>query len=91
MNINRKIQLTAAAVIVNGVLALGLLSAGPAFATTCNPRVGCIAVQCAYLTPAALAALCTYPGCTYASATCLNLNYPCDQQGDRTRVTCFYH
>jgi hypothetical protein len=36
MNINRRIQLTAAAVIANGALALGLASS-PALASVCNP------------------------------------------------------
>jgi hypothetical protein len=44
MNINRKIQLTAACVIANGALALGLLAAGPALATTCGTTMKVICV-----------------------------------------------
>jgi hypothetical protein len=36
MNINRKVQLAAAAVIVNSSLALGLLASRPAFASGCG-------------------------------------------------------
>jgi hypothetical protein len=36
MNINRKIQFSAAAVIANGVLALSLLSSAPALAGICR-------------------------------------------------------
>ena len=41
MNTNRKIQFTAAAVIANGALALGLLSSTPALAQACGPVEEC--------------------------------------------------
>jgi hypothetical protein len=75
MNFNRKIQLAAAAVAVNGALALGFLYPSPALATTCGPQAFCqpqgvceipsnAAATCAGLAPA---------GCTYASSYC---SYP---------------
>jgi len=91
MNINRKIQLTAAAVIANGMLALGLLSPRPAVAATCSPiRSPCLPgalAQCAadgtqfcrFMTPA---------GCTYVGDECLGT------QGcppGFVIVECFYH
>ena len=42
MNAYRRIQLSAAAVIANGALAFGLLSPGPAFATTCGDQGFCV-------------------------------------------------
>jgi hypothetical protein len=92
MNINRKIQLSAAAVIANGALALGLLSPGSALATTCGPIQscdlldfggglgGCVATEQQWCTNVAPA------GCTYWHSTCdsqfCDTNY--------REVTCFY-
>jgi hypothetical protein len=89
MNVNRKIQLTAAAVISNGVLALGLMSASPAFATTCNSKIVCaptcdVDIEFAYCSQAAP------PGCTFSSAVCLNRN--CVLGGfNAQQVLCRYH
>jgi hypothetical protein len=73
MNTNRKIQLSAAAVIVNGVLALGLLSPRPALAASCQyTRCGVPAAICMSASDRAM--ICeTYipPGCTtYVSSGC---------------------
>jgi hypothetical protein len=73
MNITRKIQLSAAAVVVNGVLALGLLSPRPALAASCQyTRCGIPAAICMSSSDRAL--ICEAyipPGCTtYSSSYC---------------------
>jgi hypothetical protein len=66
MLIRQKIQIGAAAVIANGLLALGL--PGAAFATTCSPialpcEPGCVTLaNCQSIAP---------PGCTATNVTCL--------------------
>jgi hypothetical protein len=85
MNAHRKIQLSAAAVIANGALALSLLSPGPASASSCGSKnIGCqIESPCS----AAGFQLCPHfapPGCTYFGAQCVPCSFGLD-------VTCFYH
>jgi len=84
MNVNRKIQLAAIAVIANGALALSLLSSGPAFAASCGPKfIGCIPVtNCQYAQP-----FCTQlapPGCVVTGESCT----PCIP--GYLNVTCYY-
>jgi hypothetical protein len=88
MNIGRKIQLTAAAVITNGALALGVLSPTAAFGVTCPPpQYGCEGnqAQCSYefnfcksLVP---------PGCKLSNFTCIVGQAPC---GELVKATCFF-
>jgi hypothetical protein len=67
METKRRLQLGAALSIVNGLLALTVLSSGPALAATCGPLTFCIpactgaVATCEANTPA---------GCTYVSTTC---------------------
>ena len=67
MKIQQRLQLGAAAVIANSLLALSIMSPRLAHAATCAPIGGCVhgcdAAQnyCASLTPT---------GCTLVSATC---------------------
>jgi hypothetical protein len=85
MNINRKIQLAAAAVIANSALALGLMSPIPAFAAACAPKIVCAPAAicitggqigwCAHL----------YPGCTVLTAAC---STPCG--ASQTYIECFF-
>jgi hypothetical protein len=70
METKRKLQLGAAAAVVNGILAL-TMSPSPALATSCGPIDECIpatlscpsvgAAQCQSYVP---------PGCSYESYTC---------------------
>lgn len=78
MNISRKIQLTAAAVIANSALALGLLSAGPAFATTCNPRTSCFADNATCQAAGPACAIAPPPGCRFVTFFCIanGCNFP---------------
>lgn len=87
MNINRKIQLAAAAVIANGALALGLLSPSPASAGSCNPEVFCVSQT----TCGAYAEYCAYylpPGCQLTDSACLYPQH--DSCGDLYPVLCNY-
>jgi hypothetical protein len=93
MNVHRKIQLTAAAVIANATLALGLLSPTSALATTCVPQsTGCsIDFDICNSGPTFLANFCNVnypppPGCTFASATCSI----CNPEFLFSDVTCHY-
>jgi hypothetical protein len=93
MNINRKIQLTAAAVIANSVLALSLLSPDLALANTCGTSIKCLsAAYCQ--SPSVRAAVCTAgrpPGCIYIGSTCA---FPstngCTAHPGTYAVTCLY-
>jgi hypothetical protein len=90
MNITRKIQLTAAAVVANGALALGLVS-GSALAATCPQKCfdsgpypgGCpnsgIQTICTAVAP---------PGCTFASYQCI-FNEQCAPLA--YGFVCYYH
>jgi hypothetical protein len=73
MNTYRKIQLSAAAVIANGALALGLLSPSPARATTCGQLTLCSTfsgeAQC-LVEKASFCEAYTPAGCTYTSSYC---------------------
>ena len=90
MNINRKIQCAAVAVIANGALAAGLLSTSPVLAATCGPRSICLlTLQCANITLSLYAQLCNQiapPGCTWTGGhTCAN-----NQCGTQSAtVTCY--
>jgi len=71
MRTNRKIQLGAAAVILNGVVALSGLYSEPALASGCSPLLsGCTTQlpQC----PNGVQAFCEglQPGCTVTSSSC---------------------
>jgi hypothetical protein len=62
MKIMRKIQLSAAAVIANGLLALTTLSPSPALASGCsshNYSPGCGCVTCATFSGCTLQRICT--------------------------------
>jgi hypothetical protein len=89
MNINRKIQLVATAVIANGALALGLLSPTPAFATTCGPKVVCASSNdCANGIQLADCYAATPPGCqVVAASSCYNYG-SCGL--NTAEVECFY-
>ena len=72
MNINRKIQLAAAAVIANGALALGLVTPVPALASTCPNKLICAPVG-ACQDPVFARNECQLhasPGCTAVSGEC---------------------
>jgi hypothetical protein len=73
MNAYRKIQFSAAAVIANGALALGLLSPGPTLAAACGP----VTYHCAFVSNTECllygASICqrnTPPGCIYVQRGC---------------------
>jgi len=87
MKMNRKIQLTAAAVIANGALALGLLSPSPAFATTCGPYDTCISnVTCNNVQANAYLCKSFRPGCTYLGNICTYNGCV----GSQEHLTCYY-
>jgi len=94
MNINRKIQLSAAAVIATGALGLSLLSPDPARAATCGLKSVCLHGLGAIcpLPPNIVAATCNGiapPGCTWTGgSTCHNFVSGCF---DGPYLTCFYH
>lgn len=73
MNPYRKIQMSAAAVIANGALALGLSSSSPALATTCNPHAYCVLQGMCQVEAMAICTSEAPPGCTYSSSLC---SYP---------------
>ncbi len=94
MNINRKVQLAAAAVIVNGALAVSVLSPNPSLAGTCNTKSGCSGIFVCQ-NPSIRASYCAGiadPGCTYVSSWC---SYPADGGCNSSQgfylVTCNYH
>jgi hypothetical protein len=90
MNVNRKIQLAAAAVIVNGVLALEILSPTTALAASCGPIDSpCLPGSLATCLSAGLAWCRTFtpPGCTFTGDECLGTS-GCPV-GD-VKVACFY-
>jgi hypothetical protein len=73
MNINRKIQLAAAAVALNGALALSLLSSSPALASTCGTPIKIICQSSHSLCLADGASICAAnaaPGCTLTAWGC---------------------
>jgi len=73
MNINRKLQVAAGIVIVNGTLALSLLTSEPALASGCVPRFVCVTGRiCSQLSALQRAQDCAKPGCTYSSSSCSN-------------------
>jgi len=70
MNINRKFQLAALAVVANGALALGLLSPHPALAATCGGRSICVSqFSCQNQQTQACNSI-KPPGCTLVSSVC---------------------
>lgn len=88
MNINRKIQLAAASVIANGLLALGLLSAAPAVAATCNTTQFCFRGDHTYCVATGVS-FCDArmpSGCTLSQAVCTLA--PCD--AGSTIILCYY-
>ncbi len=90
MNVNRKIQLAAAGVIVNGALGLGLLASSPALATTCGPIVECFPSGfCNGILPTQFCMSAEPPGCTFVSAGCV-LNSGACGPVDPYQVRCVY-
>jgi hypothetical protein len=76
METKRKLQLSAAAVIANGLLALTAMSPRPALANPCSPNSSCDYVGTTCNTGAAIARCNAYhaaPGCTATAATCGSL------------------
>jgi hypothetical protein len=70
MNINRQIQLGAAAVVANGILALTFLSPEVAHAVSCGPKALCVPVaNCQDLGPGYCRQV-TPPGCTLEGWLC---------------------
>lgn len=70
MDTCRKIQLSAAAVVANGLMALGTMSPNVAHANPCAPKytatdAGCgdVEIVCNFQAP-------PDPGCTFTSGTC---------------------
>jgi hypothetical protein len=96
MNAYRKIQLSAAAVIANSVLALGLVSSSPALASSCAPKQFCFGGAGGGVCPtqAQIQQLCAFeapPGCTVASWTCVIGPPGCVGSNVGAHVTCYYH
>jgi hypothetical protein len=90
MNTYRKIQLSAAAVIANGALTIGLMSSAPAVAQGICYDYVCLAGQC----PANPASECpkTYSGCNlekFFEATCSGPTNQPPCTGEST-ITCIY-
>jgi hypothetical protein len=65
MQRNRKLQVTAAVVMANGLLAIGLLSPRLALANPCAEQIVCTCVSLAYCQSIAK------PGCTATSNSCV--------------------
>lgn len=77
MEIKKKIQLGAATVMVNGVLALFALNPSAALATSCGPVQYCGTTAPPGMCFPSLISFCqsnTPSGCTYASTTCTTTN-----------------
>lgn len=75
MDINRKIQLVAGAVVANGLLALTVMSPSLALANPCAPKQIC--TPSCTIPPASNLKLCQNvapPGCTATSFTCYYSN-----------------
>lgn len=70
MNAKRKIQLGAATVIANGLLALSLAAPNTALANPCSPWIKSFPASACYVDPAVTCQLYAPPGCTVTSATC---------------------
>ena len=90
MNAIRRVQFSAAAVVINGLLALTLMSSTSAVAGSCGSLfAGCVsncslaAADCESLTP---------PGCTYVSNSCINLGDvgPCAHFPNSFTLNCHY-
>jgi hypothetical protein len=79
MNSRLRLQISAAAVTLNGIAALVLIGSTPALATSCGEVIQCIGyVNCESQTQAWRNAGCANaaPGCTVKSAFCLNSGLP---------------
>lgn len=90
MNIYRKIQLTAAVVVANGALALGILSPSAAVAASClSTKIQvCLVSNCP--NPLQVAQICRTiapPNCTYVGSICRIAG----QCGGFGQITCVYH
>lgn len=75
MQFKRKLQLGALAVIANAAMALFAISPGPALAGTCGAKYVC-GWTANGTCPAHATGICnsaTPPGCTLASATCVDV------------------
>jgi hypothetical protein len=72
MTRQRKLQMFALAVTLNGAIALNFMIAAPALASSCTPTLVCIG-PCGTLTHTQLDNICAQaePGCTVSSAICL--------------------
>ena len=81
MNTRRKLQFSAALVIVNGLAALAAMGAQPAYASSCSSQTYCL--QCVDL---AFCQSVAPPGCTVWGHTACNL-FEC---GGMEGSTCIY-
>lgn len=86
MKVTRRIQLTAAAVIANGALALAITL--PVQAGTCGPTFNCVSRTDCLVTPSGYCYTHRPAGCTYVSKEC---GYPLQQCDSKTFVLiCHY-
>lgn len=70
MNVQRRLQLIAAVVIVNSLGAMSLVSSNVAFANPCGSQVVACLVACTGQVASALCPSVAQPGCTYTSFNC---------------------
>jgi hypothetical protein len=85
MDTKRKIQISASAVIANGILALAFITPSPSFAQSCANYFNCDTTG---VCPTFVRAFCLAraPGCTLAVAQCVT-NAGC---GANQLIECYY-
>jgi hypothetical protein len=86
MNTRLKLRLVAAAVIVNGALALSIMAPRPALANPCAPINSCTGTNCTL----AFCNLLAPSGCTATSATCTG-GLPCSAVHGLVNINCQFN
>lgn len=89
MTAYRRIQIIAAAVIANGLLALTGMAPGSALASSCNPKLFCEFISSCSAMAQSVCAQNAPPGCTVASTQCAAVA-PCFD-GNKETLFCNYH
>ena len=90
MNANRKIQLAAAVVIANGLLAVGVMGPSLAIASSCTNQAFCVSRNECQLATATVCNDNLPPGCTLNYAFCLAPSQGPYCSGNLYPVLCSY-
>ena len=73
MDIKRRIQLGAAAIVVNGIATVALMAPVPVIAGSCGPTSTCVPTSYCSVAGVSYCISHTPSGCTFVSATCADL------------------